>query len=136
MEGPPMILTVFLVTAAVFLILDAIMLSLVMKPLFTRHIGPLMAEPIRLAPAVLFYLAYVAGLVYLVSLPALKTGSPVVVPALVIGLMAYGTYEFTSWAIMRDWHWTMVVTDTLWGGTLTAFSAWAGVAVTRAWWGA
>ncbi len=131
-----MILTVFLVTAAVFLILDAIMLSLVMKPLFTRHIGPLMAEPIRLAPAVLFYLAYVAGLVYLVSLPALKTGSPVVVPALVIGLMAYGTYEFTSWAIMRDWHWTMVVTDTLWGGTLTAFSAWAGVAVTRAWWGA
>jgi uncharacterized membrane protein len=45
--------------------------------------------------------------------------------------MAYGTYEFTSWAIMRDWHWTMVATDTLWGGFLTAFSAWAGVAVTR-----
>jgi uncharacterized membrane protein len=32
---------------------------------------------------------------------------------------------------MRDWHWQMVVTDTLWGGTLTAFSAWAGVTVTR-----
>jgi uncharacterized membrane protein len=126
------ILTLYAVTAAVFLILDAIMLSLVMKPLFTRHIGPLMAEPIRLAPAVVFYLAYVAGLVYLVSLPALKTGAPVLVPALIIGLMAYGTYEFTSWAIMRDWHWTMVATDTLWGGTLTAVSAWAGVAVTRA----
>jgi uncharacterized membrane protein len=126
-----MTLTLFAVTAAVFLILDGIMLTLVMKPLFTRHIGPLLAEPIRIAPAALFYLAYVAGLLYLVSLPALKTGAPVILPALIIGLMAYGTYEFTSWAVMRDWHWQMVLTDTLWGGTLTAFSAWAGVTVTR-----
>ena len=115
-----MTLTLYAITAAVFLILDAIMLTLVMKPLFTRHIGPLLAEPIRLAPAALFYLAYVGGLVYLVSLPAL-----------IIGLMAYGTYEFTSWSVMKDWHWTMVVTDTTWGGVLTAFSAWAGVTITR-----
>ena len=121
----------YLTTAAVFLILDAIMLTLVMKPLFTRHIGPLMADPIRLAPAAAFYLAYVAGLIYLVSLPALRTDAPLILPALLIGLMAYGTYEFTSLSIMRDWHWTMVVTDTIWGGTLTAFSAWAGVTLTR-----
>ena len=126
-----MTFTLYAATAAVFLILDAIMLSLIMKPLFTRHIGPLLAEPIRIAPAALFYLAYVAGLVYLVSLPALKTGAPLIVPALIIGLMAYGTYEFTSWSIMRDWHWQMVVTDVTWGGILTAFSAWAGVAITR-----
>lgn len=126
-----MTLTLYVATAAVFLILDAIMLSLVMKPLFIRHIGPLLAEPIRIAPAVLFYLAYVAGLVYLVSLPALKTGAPVVLPALIIGLMAYGTYEFTSWAVMKDWHWSMVATDVAWGGFLTALSAWAGVAITR-----
>jgi uncharacterized membrane protein len=126
-----MTLTLYAVTAAVFLILDAIMLTFVMKPLFTRHIGPLLSEPIRLAPAALFYLAYVGGLVYLVSLPALKSGAPLVLPALLVGLMAYGTYEFTSWAVMKDWHWTMVATDTLWGGTLTAFSAWAGVAITR-----
>jgi uncharacterized membrane protein len=124
-------LTLYGTTAAAFLILDAIMLTLVMKPLFTRHIGPLLAEPIRIAPAALFYLAYVAGLVYLVSLPALKTGAPLVLPALLVGLMAYGTYEFTSWSVMRDWHWQMVVTDTLWGGVLTAFSAWAGVMLTR-----
>ncbi len=126
-----MTLTLYLATAAVFLILDAVMLTMVMKPLFTRHIGPLMAEPIRLAPAALFYLAYIAGLMYLVSLPALKTGTPILVPALIMGLMAYGTYEFTSWSIMKDWHWTMVLTDTLWGACLTAVSAWAGVAITR-----
>jgi uncharacterized membrane protein len=124
--------TLYLFTALVFLILDAIMLTLVMKPLFTRHIGPLMIEPIRYVPAGLFYAAYVAGLIYLVSLPALKTGSPVLIPAAIIGAMAYGTYEFTSYAIMRDWHWSMVATDVIWGTVLTAFSAWAGVAITRA----
>jgi uncharacterized membrane protein len=46
--------------------------------------------------------------------------------------MAYGTYEFTSWSVMKDWHWTMVATDVTWGAFLTAFSAWAGVAFTRA----
>ena len=127
-----MTLTLYIATAAVFLILDAIMLTFVMKPLFTRHIGPLIAEPIRIAPAALFYLAYVAGLVYLVSLPAMKAGAPIILPALIIGLMAYGTYEFTSWSIMKDWHWQMVVTDVTWGGVLTALSAWAGVAITRA----
>lgn len=126
-----MTLTLYVATAAVFLILDAIMLTLVMKPLFSRHIGPLLAEPIRVAPAVLFYLAYVGGLVYLVSLPVIRSGAPILVPALIIGLMAYGTYEFTSWSIMKDWHWTMVATDTIWGATLTAVSVWAGVAITR-----
>ncbi|MDM7932084.1 DUF2177 family protein [Tabrizicola sp.] len=125
------VITLYVSTAVVFLVLDAIMLTMVMKPLFSRHIGPLLADPIRVAPAALFYLAYVAGVIYLVSLPGLRSGAPVVVPALIIGLMAYGTYEFTSWAVMRDWHWQMVVTDLLWGGVLTAFSAWAGVTVTR-----
>ena len=119
-------------TFAVFLILDAIMLTFVMKPLFMRHIGPLMAEPIRLAPAAVFYAGYIAGMLYLVSVPALKSGAPVLIPAAVIGAMAYGTYEFTSYAILRDWHWSMLVTDTLWGTALTAVSAWAGVAITRA----
>ena len=126
------IATLYLSTAAIFLILDGIMLSLVMKPLFTRHIGPLLIEPIRYVPAGLFYAAYVAGLIYLVSLPALKTGAPILIPAAVIGAMAYGTYEFTSYAILRDWQPSMVATDFLWGTFLTAFSAWAGVAITRA----
>lgn len=122
----------YLATLATFLILDAVMLTLVMKPLFTAHIGPLMAEPIRLAPAALFYAGYIAGLVYLVSLPALRDNGAVILPAAIIGAMAYGTYEFTSYAIMRDWHWSMVATDTLWGSVLTAASAWVGVQAARA----
>ena len=126
------LVVLYLVTVVVFLAIDALMLTYVMQPLFARHIGPLLAQPIRLAPAALFYAAYVAGVIYLVSWPALKTGAPLLLPAAVIGFLAYGTYEFTSYAILRDWHWSMVLTDTAWGTILTAFSAWAGVAVVRA----
>ncbi len=125
------ILVLYLATTATFLILDAIMLTLVMKPLFVTHIGPLMLESFRAGPAAVFYLAYVAGILYLVSVPALKTGGAVVLPAAVIGAMAYGTYEFTSYAIMKDWHWTMVATDVTWGAVLTAVAAWAGVTAAR-----
>ena len=126
------IASLYLVTATIFLLLDAIMLRLVMYPLFSRHLQDQLAETVRIVPAALFYAAYVAGLVYLVSLPAIRTGAPVWLPAAVVGFMAYGTYEFTSYAVMRDWHWTMVVTDVTWGTILTAVSVWGGVWVTRA----
>jgi len=53
--------SLYLSTAAIFLVLDALMLRFHMAPLFQRYIGPLMLDNIRVAPAVLFYLAYVAG---------------------------------------------------------------------------
>ncbi|MEH6772683.1 MAG: DUF2177 family protein [Cereibacter changlensis] len=126
------VLILYAATAVTFLALDALMLSFVMKPLFTRHIGALMLESPRFAAAAVFYLAYVAGLVWLVSLPALRDGGNAFVMGAVVGAMAYGTYEFTSYAILRDWHPSMVATDLIWGTLLTGFSAWAGVAVTRA----
>lgn len=124
----------YLSTAAIFLLLDAVMLTRVMKPLFDSHIGPLMLTDIRIVPAALFYLAYVAGLLWLVSVPALRAGLPLqaLIGGAVIGAMAYGTYEFTSYAIMRDWHPSMVALDLAWGTVLTGVSAWSGVMITRA----
>jgi uncharacterized membrane protein len=125
------IITLYLATVAIFLILDAVMMLMHMQPLFQRHIGPMLADKIRLAPAAIFYLFYIAGLIYLVSYPALKMGGAIVIPAAIIGAMAYGTYEFTSYAVMKDWHISMVLTDVIWGTCLTAFSAWGGVVIVR-----
>jgi len=125
------IASLYAFTAVIFLVLDALMLRFHMAPLFQRYIGAQMLEEIRAVPALAFYAAYVAGLLYLVSVPALKTGAPVLVPAIILGLMAYGTYEFTSYAIMKDWSLRMVITDVTWGGVLTGLSAWGGLALTR-----
>ena len=125
-------LILYVITTVIFLGLDAVMLKLHMQPLFQRFLGDQILTDIRIVPAGLFYLAYTAGLIYLVSYPALKTGSAIIIPAAIIGAMAYGTYEFTSYAIMKSWSPILVANDLAWGTVLTAFSAWAGVAITRA----
>lgn len=128
------LLVLVLVTGAIFLVADAIMLSTVMQPLFAQHLGETLRQGIRPLPAVLFYLIYMAGVIWFAGWPALRDGTPVtaLVNGAILGLVAYGTYELTSWTVMRDWHPSMVVADIAWGATLTAVSAWAGVLSARA----
>lgn len=128
------LIILYLSTAVVFLILDAIMLKRVLRPLFETHLGDLLASPIRIGPAAVFYLFYVGGLLWFVSLPALRDGAPVqaLLGGALLGAMAYGTYEFTNYATLRDWHWHMVAVDLTWGAVLTGVSAWAGMMITRA----
>ncbi|SEN69733.1 Uncharacterized membrane protein [Roseovarius tolerans] len=128
------LLVLVLVTGVIFLIADAVMLSTVMQPLFAQHLGDTLREGIRPLPAVLFYLIYMVGVVWFAGWPALRDGTPglVLVNGAVLGLVAYGTYELTSWTVMRDWHPSMVAADMAWGATLTAVSAWVGVLSARA----
>ena len=65
----------YIVTAIVFLALDVVMLKKVMYPLFSSNIGPMMLEDLRMGPAAVFYLFYVVGVVWFVSIPALNVGS-------------------------------------------------------------
>lgn len=120
----------YVVTAVVFLGVDTIGIRYLIRPVFERHVGHLLADPLRLGPAALFYLAYVAGILWFVSIPALKTGAPMqaLLGGMILGLMCYGTYEMTNYATLADWSWRQVVIDGLWGTALTGFAAWAGVA--------
>jgi uncharacterized membrane protein len=54
------------------------------------------------------------------------------VAGFVLGLLAFGTYEFTNFATLRGWVIQMVVVDVVWGGVLTGTSAWVGVSVVKA----
>ena len=128
------LIILYVATAITFLAIDAVMLRFVPAPLFESQIQPIMRDEIRLGAAAVFYLFYVAGLIYLVSWPALTANAPVnaLIGGAVLGAVAYGTYEFTSYAILRDWSLQMVVIDTAWGTVLTGFAAWAGVSITRA----
>ena len=128
------IATLYAFACLIFLILDALILTFVMRPLFEKHLGDLMLTELRLLPAAAFYLGYIAGLSYLVSWPALRAGAPAsaILPAAIIGAMAYGTYEFTSYTIMKVWHPSLVIVDVAWGTVVTAIVAAGSVWITRA----
>ncbi|MDX2482667.1 MAG: DUF2177 family protein [Pseudodonghicola sp.] len=128
------ILVLYAATVVIFFAADAVGLRLLIKPVFERHVAHLFADPFRAGPAVVFYLGYVAGVLWFVSVPALRAGDPLaaLLGGVALGLLAYGTYEFTNYATLRDWSFEQVVIDMLWGGVLTGVSAWAGVMVARA----
>ncbi len=122
----------YISTGAIFLALDFIGITYIVRPVFDRHVGDLLE--FRPVPAAVFYLFYAGVLVWLVSLPALAGGSygALVLNAALFGAAAYGTYEFTNLATLKPWHWSMVATDLAWGTFLTTVSATGGVAITRA----
>ena len=123
----------YISTAIVFLALDVVMLKKVMYPLFSANIGPMMLEDLRMGPAAVFYLFYVVGVVWFVSIPALNVGSiaQAFFAGAVLGALAYGTYEFTNFAALKGWTAQMVMVDVIWGAVLTGTSAAVGGAVTK-----
>ena len=128
------ILTLYLTTSVVFLALDIVMLKRVLYPLFSSNLGDWLLEDPRMGPAAIFYLFYVGGIIWFASLPALASGQPsqAFVAGFILGLLAYGTYEFTNFATLRGWSAQMVAVDVTWGAVLTGTSAWAGVMAVRA----
>ena len=126
-------LTLYASTALVFLILDVVMLRKVLYPLFSSNIGSIMLEDPRMGAAAVFYLVYIGGVLWFVSIPALAAGAPsqAFITGCILGFLAYGTYEFTNFATLRDWSMQMVMVDVIWGAVLTGSSAWAGVLITK-----
>ncbi len=79
----------YLSTGLAFIALDACFLTLVGPRLYRPDIGPLLGEGVRLAPAILFYLLYIAGLVWFCVAPALGgSWTRALVAGLVLGLVA------------------------------------------------
>ncbi|SHO66904.1 Uncharacterized membrane protein [Pseudoxanthobacter soli DSM 19599] len=124
----------YISTGIVFLAIDAIWLSQMANRLYRPMIGPLMADTVNVVPAILFYLLYVAGIVVFAVQPALGSGRWPTALMLggFFGLVAYGTYDLTNHATLRDWPALITVADLIWGTVLTALSATAGLLITRA----
>lgn len=121
-------LVAYLIVATVFLVIDYIWLGFVMKDYFQSAIGHLMTDEVNLTIAALFYLFYAAGVVLLCIHPAMTDGGLVKALYLgaALGFLAYGTYDITNLATLKDYPVQMAVIDVAWGTSLTALCAGVG----------
>jgi uncharacterized membrane protein len=124
----------YLATGLVFLLLDAIWLSLATNRLYRPLLGPMLIEGFNLTPAVLFYLIYVAGIVFFAVTPALSADRWGVAlgSGALLGLLAYATYDLTNQATLRGWPMMITLVDMCWGTIATTTAATAGFLITRA----
>ncbi|CUX51273.1 MULTISPECIES: DUF2177 family protein [Rhizobium/Agrobacterium group] len=122
----------YLFTLVAFLVIDFIWLSTMASRLYRPAIGDLLAENFRLAPAVIFYLIYAAGLTFLAVRPAFQTGewTTALLYGAVVGFMAYATYDLTNQATLKSWSTTLTVADLLWGTFVSAAAATIGYLIT------
>lgn len=125
-------ITLFVYTFLVFLVFDALWLSLAVSKIYRPRIGHLLASDVSYWPAVVFYLLYCVGVVAFVLLPGVRSSGlgSIFVSGALLGLVAYGTYDLTNQATMKNWPLLVTVIDMIWGAVLTGGGS---VLVTLVW---
>ncbi len=106
--------------------IDALWITTVAKSFYARQIGHLMGDAPVFGAAALFYIIYAAAVALLVVLPALAgewSLGRVYLYGAVFGLAAYGAYDLTNQATLRDWPVIMTVVDLAWGALVTGLAA-------------
>lgn len=118
----------YLGTAAAFAAIDFVWLTNMTDRLYKPVIGSILAPQPDLVAAVIFYVIYIGGIVFLAIAPALKAGSwaRASLNGAVLGFVAYATYDLTNQATLVVWSTTLTVIDIAWGTTLTMLAATAG----------
>jgi uncharacterized membrane protein len=126
----PPFFVAYLGSAAAFVVLDAIWLTLAVPRLYQPALGDLLAPQPNFLVAAVFYLLYLVGVVVFAVLPAAETKSLMhaIGAGALLGLVAYGTYDFTNLSTLRNWPVGLSLIDVVWGTFLTAAAAAAGFA--------
>lgn len=123
----------YLVSGLSFLALDAVWLSLMGTTLYRAQLGNLVLEKFLVAPAAAFYLLYPVGIAVFAVGPALQAASALTAfgYGLLLGVLAYGTYNLTNLATLRGWSPVVTVVDLGWGSFATGAAAVACIWILR-----
>lgn len=107
----------------VFFVIDLIWLGVIAKDLYQKQIGHLLKPDVNWVAAIVFYLLFIAGLVYFVLLPHVgPDGSigKVLLTGAMFGFITYATYDLTNLATLKDWPIQITIIDLAWGTFLGA----------------
>ena len=108
-----------LISSVVLLTLDSVYLNMV-SSYFNKIIKNIQGTKIQLNyyGAIYCYIFLILGLNYFVLE---NNESPI--KAGILGLVIYGVYEGTNYAIIKNWTPTAVILDTLWGRYIILFNS-------------
>lgn len=118
----------YLATLLVIIPIDFLFLGTIAKSFFTSQVGDMLGE-IRLAPAILFYLLYVVGILIFVSGSPAATWPSTLQYGALFGFFCYATFELTSLSLLKHWTWPVVIVDVTWGAFVTAVSSTLGLLI-------
>ncbi|PLK25993.1 DUF2177 family protein [Novosphingobium sp. TH158] len=117
--------TIAYISAAIsFGILDFLWLGWAGKNFYRPAIGELLAPSFRGGPALVFYAIYIAGMVWFAVRPGLAGGlNAALLNGVLLGGLAYATYDLTNQATMKVWPVHITIVDIIWGAFATAVAS-------------
>ena len=123
----------YVATLLVFCAVDYVWIGILMTDFYKTRLGEIMLAQPRLDAAAVFYLLYIAGLVYFGVRPgiAARSWKSAAFNGALFGVLAYATYDLTNLATLKGWQVDLTVIDMLWGGSVSALGAAAGYAASR-----
>lgn len=115
-------LKMYFIALIFFVIIDSIWLGLIAKDLYQRELGHLLKENFNFIAAGIFYIFFIAAIVFFVINPAVEKDSLryAIMAGFLFGAITYATYDLTNLATLRDWPIKVTIIDIIWGGTLTS----------------
>ncbi|MDO9430363.1 MAG: DUF2177 family protein [Phenylobacterium sp.] len=127
-------LAAYLGAGLAFAVIDAVWLTTVGPKLYRPALDDVLADQFNLPAAIAFYLVFIAGVLMLAILPAVREGvgwTRALANGAMLGFVAYATYDLTNQATLKVWSLKVTLTDIGWGTVLTACAAAAGFAAYR-----
>jgi len=111
---------IYMITLAVFFLIDIVWLALIANKLYKDQIGFIMKDKPNWIAAIIFYLIFVLGLVFFVIDPALLSESilEALLRGMFFGFITYATYDLTNLATLDKWPLKITIIDLIWGTTL------------------
>lgn len=107
-----------LISAIVLLAIDSVYLN-IMKGYFQKQVQNVQGSALQInfLGAAICYVFLILGINYFIIKPHKS-----VQEAFLLGLVIYGVYETTNYALLKKWSLLTVIMDTLWGGILFALT--------------
>lgn len=119
-----------IVLAVVYVLLDAIWLLGIAKPIYSHEIGSLMRMHPPIFSVVFVYVLLLFGLIFFVLPKAAGNPWQALLFGALYGLIVYGVYDFTNLAILSGWTLKISVIDMLWGMFVCGVSSFLAVFLT------
>lgn len=118
-------LKLYALTVPLFFVIDLLWLGVIAKGFYRRKLDFILSSQVNWTAAVIFYLMYIAGILFFAVRPAVSNNSwgQAAVLGGLFGFFTYATYDLTNLATIKNWPLAIVVVDILWGVCLCSLVA-------------
>jgi len=126
-------LKLYVLTVPIFFIIDLLWLGVIAKGFYRRQLDFILSSQVNWVAAVIFYLIYIAGILFFSVRPAVANnswGQAALLGAL-FGFFTYATYDLTNLATIKDWPVLVVLVDIIWGMCLCTVVALLSFAISK-----